>query len=69
LEARLAVLARTPPAVAGPGGLYVACAGATSDAAVALVRASRRKADVPEALRLAHMIARAIAAGESRGRA
>ena len=41
----------------------------TSVLAAALVAASRRKADLPEPLRLAHLIARAVATGESRGRA
>lgn len=68
LEARRAVLARNPPAVATPAGLWVACAGATADAAARLVAACRGKAEVPEPLRLAHLIARAVATGESRGR-
>ncbi len=68
LDARLAVIARTPEAFASPSGLYVACAGTTPEVAVALIGACVGKANVPEPLRLAHMIARAIAVGESRGR-
>jgi endonuclease V-like protein UPF0215 family len=65
----IAVLERTPPAVATPAGVYVACAGCTAEEAVALVRACCGKAGVPEPLRLAHMMARAIVDGESHGRA
>jgi uncharacterized protein len=68
LDARLAVIERTPEAFVSPTGLYVACAGTTPEVAVALVDACLGKANVPEPLRLAHMIARAIAVGESRGR-
>ena len=68
LADRLAVLERTPAAFASPGGLYLACAGASADEAATLVAGCRGKAVVPEPLRLAHMIARAVAIGESRGR-
>jgi endonuclease V-like protein UPF0215 family len=68
LDDRLAVLARTPAAEPTAHGLYVACAGTTPAHARALVAASVGKAAVPEPLRLAHLIARAIATGESRGR-
>lgn len=68
LDARLAVIERTPEAFASPTGLYVASAGATPEVAIALVGACLGKANAPEPLRLAHMIARAIAVGESRGR-
>ncbi len=68
LADRLEVIRRTPPALASPGGLYLACAGVSPDAAGVLVAACCGKARVPEPLRLAHLIARAIAAGESRGR-
>jgi endonuclease V-like protein UPF0215 family len=66
---RLALVERTPPASALAGGLYASCAGLGAAAAAALVRASRAKADLPEPLRLAHLIARAVTHGESRGRA
>jgi endonuclease V-like protein UPF0215 family len=69
LRDRLALIQRTPPAFRSPDGLYLACAGTTSEAAAALIGACRGKANIPEPLRLAHMIARAIALGESRGRA
>lgn len=68
LEARLAIVAATPPAFWIEGGPWVACAGSEPPRAAALVAAARRKSDLPEALRLAHLIARAVATGESRGR-
>jgi endonuclease V-like protein UPF0215 family len=69
LEARLAIVAATPPAFWIEGGPWVACAGIEPPQAAALVAAARRKGDLPEALRLAHLVARAVATGESRGRA
>jgi endonuclease V-like protein UPF0215 family len=69
LEARLAIVAGTPPAFWLEDGPWVACAGIEPPQAAALVAGSRRKADLPEPLRLAHLIARAVATGESRGRA
>jgi endonuclease V-like protein UPF0215 family len=68
LEARLAVVARCPRAFRAPGGPWVACAGIDPEPATALIAGSRRKSDLPEALRLAHLIARAVSTGESRGR-
>jgi endonuclease V-like protein UPF0215 family len=68
LEDRIELLDRAPAAVAVDAGLWVACAGVSADAAAAIVRATRNKAAVPEALRLAHLIARAVVLGESRGR-
>lgn len=69
LEARLAIVAGCPPAFWIEGGPWVACAGIEPPQAAALVAAARRKSDLPEPLRLAHLIARAVATGESRGRA
>jgi uncharacterized protein len=68
LAERSAIVARTPPAWAGEG-LYVACAGIDTRDAAALLRGARRKGDLPEPLRLAHLIASAFARGESHGRA
>ena len=68
LDGRLAVIERTPEAFVSPSGLYLACAGTTPEVAITLVGACLGKANVPEPLRLAHLIARAIAVGESRGR-
>jgi endonuclease V-like protein UPF0215 family len=69
LSARLAIVAGCPPAFWIEGGPWVSCAGIDAPQAAALVTGSRRKSDLPEALRLAHLIARAVATGESRGRA
>ncbi|MEB2344867.1 MAG: DUF99 family protein [Deltaproteobacteria bacterium] len=68
LEARLASVAACPAAFRIEGGPWLACAGIEPARAAALVAASRRKSDLPEALRLAHLFARAVATGESRGR-
>jgi len=68
LEARLAIVAGCPPAFWIEGGPWVSCAGIDPPRAAALVAASRRKSDLPEALRLAHLFARAVSTGESRGR-
>lgn len=68
LEKRLALVNACPPAFWIEGGPWVACAGIDPPRAAALVAAARRKSDLPEALRLAHLIARAVATGESRGR-
>ncbi len=68
LAARIPLVEATPPAFAVDGGLYVSTAGTTAADAAAIVRATRGKAAVPEALRIAHLIARALVLGESRGR-
>jgi len=68
-EERLAILARTPRAQALPDGLHFACAGVDPERAGKWIRSSRQKSGLPEALRLAHLVARAAATGESRGRA
>ena len=70
LAERLAIVERTPAAFPLEGGrLYVAAAGCDRAAATALVTATRRKSDLPEPVRIAHLVARAILTGESRGRA
>lgn len=68
LPERVALVQRCPPAFRTRGGLYVACAGTSREQAEAWLAAARRKSDLPEPLRLAHLIARAVATGESRGR-
>ncbi len=68
LEDRIPAVAGTPPARALAPGLFVSWAGADEARAAELVAASRRKSALPEPLRLAHLIARAVATGESRGR-
>jgi endonuclease V-like protein UPF0215 family len=68
LEARLPLVARMPAALRIEDGLYVAAVGVEPDDAARIVRSTLRKARVPEPLRLAHLIARALVLGESRGR-
>ena len=68
LADRLAVVDRTPPSLAVSDGLYLACAGASPEEATRLIEASRRKGEMPEPLRLAHLIAAAVVRGEARGR-
>lgn len=48
--------------------LHATVDGADPDWARELLARTRHKSDLPEALRLAHMIARALETGESRGR-
>jgi endonuclease V-like protein UPF0215 family len=69
LDDRRSIVLASPPAARIAEGLHVAHAGTTPDEAAALVRAVRGKARVPEPLRLAHLVARAIVDGESQGRA
>lgn len=68
LEDRIALAAATPPAFRVHEGLWVSAAGVERAAAERLVRATVRKAALPEPLRVAHLLARALALGESRGR-
>jgi endonuclease V-like protein UPF0215 family len=69
LAERLAVVERCPLAARSASGLFLAAAGIEFAQAEALVEACCGKADLPEPLRLAHLIARAVETGESRGRA
>ena len=66
---RLAIVDRTPKATRVGEALFLASAGTTPERAAELVRASLRKALVPEPLRVAHLVARAMVDGESKGRA
>jgi endonuclease V-like protein UPF0215 family len=68
LADRLDVVDRIPPSFSVSDGLYLACAGASPEEAARLIDATRRKGEMPEPLRLAHLIASAVARGESRGR-
>jgi hypothetical protein len=68
LADRIALLERAPAAFAH-GDLHLAVSGASREEAVALLACTRRKSNLPEALRVAHLVARAVASGESRGRA
>jgi endonuclease V-like protein UPF0215 family len=69
LPERVVLADATPPARKLEDGLYLAYAGSTSAAAERIVRATLGKARLPEPLRLAHLIARALVDGESKGRA
>jgi len=68
LTDRLPILYRCPAAVPVSEGLFLAHAGGTPEEATRLVAATIGKARVPEPLRVAHLIARALVLGESRGR-
>jgi endonuclease V-like protein UPF0215 family len=69
LTDRIAEARRCPPAERVDDGLHLAVAGIEHTRAVTLLEASRGKAHLPEALRLAHLIAAAIVSGQSQGRA
>ncbi len=68
LAHRIPVVERSPPAHRVADGLYLAAAGADRWRSERIVRATLGKSRLPEPLRVAHMIAGAIATGESRGR-
>lgn len=68
LDERVALLDAAPRAFAADARLHAAVAGADPVFARLLIERTRGKSDLPEALRLAHLIARALADGESRGR-
>jgi len=68
LTERLPLLDRSPAAIEAAPGLYVAAAGLSPAEAAALVRRMLRKSRLPEPLRIAHMVAGALATGQSRGR-
>jgi len=67
LHDRLPILDQTPPAVRVRDGLFVAWAGCDRADAEAILLASLGKSRLPEPLRAAHLIARALVLGESRG--
>jgi endonuclease V-like protein UPF0215 family len=68
LRERKEIVDRTPAAFRAQPGLWIAHAGIDRDAAEELARATLCKSKLPEPLRLAHLIARALVRGESRGR-
>lgn len=68
LADRIAIVERTPPAWQLEGGLFVAHAGTTREEATKILLACRGKSQLPEPLRLAHLIGGAVAVGQSRGR-
>lgn len=68
LADRIPTVGRAPRAQRIDGGLFVAAAGADGDRVAEWLLATRSKSELPEPLRLAHLIARAVTTGESRGR-
>jgi endonuclease V-like protein UPF0215 family len=68
LEARLPIVERCPPAQPVAEGLFVSAAGIPPADAATLVRKTLGKSRLPEPLRVAHLVARALVMGESRGR-
>jgi hypothetical protein len=68
LSSRFAIAERSPAALPTGDGVWLAHAGIGREGAVALLRASCGKAKLPEALRVAHLIATALVRGESHGR-
>ncbi|MGI9592403.1 MAG: DUF99 family protein [Myxococcota bacterium] len=68
LDERIPIVERSPRAERMADGLFVAPAGCSAQEARHLVSACLRKASLPEPLRIAHMVARALVLGESRGR-
>jgi len=65
---RFAIAERSPAAERTADGIWLAQAGTERPHALALLEASRGKAKLPEALRIAHLFATAIVRGESHGR-
>ena len=68
LEVRIPLVERSPPSHRIGDGLYVAASGIVETAAAVLIRSTLGKARLPEPLRVAHLIGRALVSGESRGR-
>lgn len=65
---RFAIAARSPEAERTVDGIWLAHEGCERAQALALLHASRGKAKLPEALRVAHLFATALVRGESHGR-
>jgi hypothetical protein len=65
---RIELIAAAPRSIAVAEGLHVAVAGADAASARRLLLPSIGKSALPEPLRVAHLIAAALARGESRGR-
>ncbi|HKC51315.1 MAG TPA: DUF99 family protein [Myxococcota bacterium] len=68
LPGRFAIAERSPEAFATEDGIWLAHAGIERADALALLHACRGKAKLPEALRIAHLVATALVRGESHGR-
>jgi len=68
LSARLQIVEGMPPIFQVTEGLFAASAGIDQEAATRLIKSTLAKSELPEPLRIAHLIARALVRGESRGR-
>jgi len=68
LDDRIGIVETTPRAWRLSDGLYVAHAGTSREDAERILRATLKKSQLPEPLRLAHIIGSAIARGQSYGR-
>jgi endonuclease V-like protein UPF0215 family len=68
LADRIPIVERAPRAWQLDEGLFVSHAGVEREEAARILSAVRRKSQLPEPLRLAHLIAAAVVNGESRGR-
>jgi len=68
LTDRLAILECTPRAQPMGEGIFAACAGIDVAGAERILRSTLGKANLPEPLRVAHLIGAALVKGESRGR-
>jgi endonuclease V-like protein UPF0215 family len=68
LKSRLSILAATPATQPIQDGLHLALAGSSWKEGEHLVRATLNKANIPEPLRVAHLIGAALEKGASRGR-
>ncbi|MDH3214039.1 MAG: DUF99 family protein [Myxococcales bacterium] len=68
LRERLPMATGAPRAFRLVDGLYISHAGTDRKQAARLVEATLRKSRLPEPLRIAHLVARALVTGESRGR-
>jgi endonuclease V-like protein UPF0215 family len=68
LADRITILEETPRAWRFSEGMFVAHAGASRADAERILGATLNKSQLPEPLRLAHLIGSAIARGQSRGR-
>jgi len=68
LESRTPIIESTPDAWETTEGLHIAHVGASREDAEQILSATLNKSQLPEPLRLAHLIAAAVARGQSRGR-
>ena len=68
LAERIEIVENAPAAWPLDSGLFVAHAGTSRDEAANILTAVRGKSQLPEPLRLAHLIGAALVSGQSRGR-